>query len=287
MTAKANCAVSIIMAYQPCEVRGTPKGKFTVHAQQSSLLCQKYMDDPKPNPRKYSRQDLTKFLKQLKAKGNDLSVMGDFNKVLGSDPTGMSKLCRELVLLDEMKMRHDTSNEPATYACGTKQLDYILMSERCAVSIRKCGYDPLNHHLFSEHRDMFVDMVMEMLFGNLDNVLAAMQYRDVKSRDPKAVSDYLLAVNTYLTNHNFRERLQCLKDTIGEDHELAASLDKDLTRACLTASKQCKKMQQTPWLPKVIQARNLVNILKRLLGMYRTHVDMKKSIAKLQSKAGH
>jgi hypothetical protein len=54
----------------------------------------------------------------------------------------------------------------------------------------------------------------------------------------------------------------------------------------LTASKQCKKLRQTPWLPKVIQARNLVNILKRLLGMYRTHVDMKKSIVKLQRKAG-
>jgi hypothetical protein len=61
---------------------------------------------------------------------------------------------------------------------------------------------------------MFADMDMEMLFGNL----AAMQNRDFKARDPKAVSDYLLAVNTYLTNHNFRARPQRLKDTIGKDH---------------------------------------------------------------------
>jgi hypothetical protein len=45
-------------------------------------------------------------------------------------------------------------------------------------------------------------------------------------------------------------------------------------------------MRQTPWSPKVIKARDMVNILKQLLGMYRTQVNMTKSIAKLHSKAG-
>ncbi len=116
MAARSNRVVSIITVYQPCDVRGTSKGKFTVHAQQSSLLRKKYMDDPKPNPRKYFRKDLLAFLKHLKSKGDDLIVIGDFNEVLGNDPAGMSLICRELVLSDIMKMRHDTSAEPATYA---------------------------------------------------------------------------------------------------------------------------------------------------------------------------
>lgn len=84
MTARGNRAVLIITAYQPCDVRGTPKGKFTVHAQQTSILREKFMDNPKPNPQKY-------FWKSLKAKGDNLIVIGDFNEVLGNNPSGMSK----------------------------------------------------------------------------------------------------------------------------------------------------------------------------------------------------
>ena len=61
--------------------------------------------------------------------------------------------------------------------------------------------------MYSDHRGMFVDLDMELLFGNLDNVLATMQYRDFKARDPKAVTDYLTAVDAYLTEHTFHDRL--------------------------------------------------------------------------------
>ena len=286
MAAKADRVVSIITAYQPCDVCGIQKGKFTVHAQQTSILREKYMNDPQPNPRKYFRKDLTRFLQTLQDKGDDLILLGDFNEVLGSDPSGMSKLCRDLVLSDVMQMRHETSNAPSTYARRTKRLDYMLMSERCAVSIRKCGYQPFNHRMYSDHRGMFVDMDMELLFGNFDNVLATMQYRDFKARDPQAVTEYLTAVDTYLHDHHFHERLERLQATPDINHTLANGLDKDLTRACLSASRHCRKMRQTPWSPKVKKARDRVNILKRLLGMFRTKVNMHKSIEKLRSKAG-
>jgi hypothetical protein len=285
MAARGNRVVSIIMAYQPCAVRGNPKGKFTVHAQQSSLLRQANMSDPKPNPRKYFRHDLTILLKRLKAQGDDLIVMGDFNEALGNDPAGMSKICRELVLSDIMKLRHGTSDKPATYARGHKRLDYLLMSERCTIAVRNCGYKPFNHRLFSDHRGMFVDLDMELLFGNLDNVLAAMTYRDFRASNPQAVSKYLQGIQTYLTEHNFFTRMKRLSATSGHDHGLAEALDKDLTCACISASKRCRKMRLTPWSPKVIKAWDTVNILKRLLGMFRTHLNMSKSIAKLRSKA--
>jgi hypothetical protein len=85
-----------------------------------------------------------------------------------------------------------------------------------------------------------------------------------------AVSDYLYGVEQYMLNHNFFPRMKCLIATQGTDHALAEALDKDLTRACLSASKKCRNLRQTPWSPKVIKARDLVNILKRLLGIYRT-----------------
>jgi hypothetical protein len=218
MAARGNRAVSIILAYQPCEVRGTSKGKFTdVHTQQSSILRQKYRDDPKPNPHKYFRRDLLRLLKRLKAQGDDLIVMGN-------DPAGMSKIWSKMVLTDIMKMRHKTSDMPATYARGTKRLDYILMSERCVISVKACGYEPFNHRLFSDHCGMFVDM--DMALRNLDNVLALMVYRDFKARDPKAVSDYLQGVEDYLIDHNFATQVKLLVATQGTDHVLAKALDK-------------------------------------------------------------
>jgi hypothetical protein len=45
-------------------------------------------------------------------------------------------------------------------------------------------------------------------------------------------------------------------------------------------------MCETPWSPKVKKARDCLNILKHLLGMYHTWVNMSKSIEKLCSKAG-
>jgi hypothetical protein len=57
-------------------------------------------------------------------------------------------------------------------------------------------------------------------------------------------------------------------------------LDKDLTHACILAAKRCWKKRQTPWSPTVIKACNTVTILKWLLGMYSTRVNMKKSIEK-------
>jgi hypothetical protein len=239
MAARGNRVVSIITAYQPCDVRGTPKGKFTVHAQQTSILREKYMADPKPNPRKYFRKDLMAFLKSLKAKGDDLIVIGDFNEALGNDPAGMSKICRELILSDVMKMRHGTSDEPATYARGTKRLDYVLMSQRCAIAVRKCGYEPFNHRLFSDHRGMFVDMDTEMLFGNADNALAAMQYRDFKAKDPKSISEYLQGCGAYMREHNFTARLKRLTESNERNDLLAEALDQDLKRACISASTQC------------------------------------------------
>lgn len=218
MAAKANRVVLIIMAYQPCNMRRTLKGKFTIHAQQSSLLQEKYMDDPKPNPRKFFRQDLTTFLKSLKAKGDNLILLGNFNEVLGNGLAGMSKLCRELVLSYVTKMQHETSDTPATYAQATKQLDYILMSEQCAVSIQKCGYKPFNHRMFSNHCAMFVNMDMEMLFGNSNNVLPTMQHWDFKARDPKAISNYLTALNSYFKDHNFctKDKIECFKKGVKE-----------------------------------------------------------------------
>jgi hypothetical protein len=59
--------------------------------------------------------------------------------------------------------------------------------------------------LYSNHRGMFMDMDTEMLFGNLDNDLASMQYRDFKATDPKAVTEYLQGIGTYLKDNNFAE----------------------------------------------------------------------------------
>jgi hypothetical protein len=139
-----------------------------------------------------------------------------------------------------MSLQHGSSDLPATYARGTKRLDYILMSERCANAVQTCGYEPFNHRLFSDHRGMFLDMNMQLLFGNQDNVLASMQYRDFHATDPKTITDYLQRVFTYLREHNFSERLQRLIATAGTDHVLAEALDKDLTRACLSASAHCR-----------------------------------------------
>jgi hypothetical protein len=100
---------------------------------------------------------------------------------------------------------------------------------------------------------MLVDLDTVMLFGNFDNVLAAMQYRDFTARDPKAVTEDLQGVEKYLTNHTFQEQLQRLTNPNEENHPLAESLDKDLRWACISAPlivKKCAKLRGLQKLSK-------------------------------------
>lgn len=65
-------------------------------------------------------------MKDLISAKHDIYLLGDFNEELGADEVGMIKLSIDLGLIDLMANNHPHLPPVATYARGSKRLDYAL-----------------------------------------------------------------------------------------------------------------------------------------------------------------
>ena len=158
---KKKSKVIIVSAYQPVDKSGAP-GKITVAAQQVSLLTM--ANDSTKNPRTAFRRDLLKELQAYHEQGAAILLMGDFNETLGCDPEGMAMIASKLGLLNAMTQRHGKST-PATYARGSRTLDYALASPRICNAIVSAGYAAFDEHFTSDHRGMYLDLDDTIVFG--------------------------------------------------------------------------------------------------------------------------
>ena len=138
----------IFSVYQPVAKRGV-QGKTTVAAQQISLLL--LSKDTTHDPRTAFRRDLLHEIKVHTIKGKHILILGDFNESLGSDADGISHIAGHLGLMDVMASRHSTQ-PPASYARGSKCLDYAIASSQVCSALKKAGYDAFNARLHSDHR---------------------------------------------------------------------------------------------------------------------------------------
>ena len=196
----------IISAYQPI-FKSSQVGKITVAAQHISLLMR--TQDQVHNPRVAFRRDLTACLKDYHSQGFDILLVGDFNEALGSDPDGMSKIAGDFDLVDLMSGRH-SSNPPATYARGTKRLDYALASARVFDALEHAGYEAFNSRIASDHRGYFMDFHTEALFGSSTQNLANRANRTLSSSNTVQVTAYIRRKYELLIQCNAFERAQKL-----------------------------------------------------------------------------
>ncbi len=115
--------VVIISAYQPVLNNSKTTDKITIVTQQKSLLLQE--NDETSHPRTAFRRDLSACLASNKRKAVEILLVSNFNEVLGTDPDGMTKITSDHGLIDLMASRH-SSIPPATYARGSKRLDFFM-----------------------------------------------------------------------------------------------------------------------------------------------------------------
>ena len=168
-------------------------------AQQVSLLC--LTQDSVTNPRTAFRRDLHKALTEYSAAGTSLLVLGDFNEPLGQDPDGISHIAGTLGLMDLMMSRH-SSPPPATYARGSKRLNYALASPDVCAALRRTGYKEFNARIASDHRGNFFDFDAHALFGSATQSLATLAKRGLSAINVTQVTEYIRQKHSLLTEHN-------------------------------------------------------------------------------------
>jgi hypothetical protein len=250
--------------------RQSLKGLYTTATQQQSLLIRQ--QDNVTDPRTAFRRDLSSFLKRLRENNHGIILLGDFNERLGDDPAGISRIATEFHLIDLMRLQHPNLVEVATYARGSKRLDYVLGTAEIANSIENCGYEPFNFRYHTDHRAYFIDLNTKILFGSTIQPLAKFSDRILHSNNIRQVTKYIQTKHKMLTECNAFERGNRLEDPDNR-HEFAERLDADVLRSSLSAEKRIKKLKEPAWSIELAEARKKVSILSKALSMAKTRID--------------
>ncbi|KAI2511569.1 hypothetical protein MHU86_2823 [Fragilaria crotonensis] len=266
---RAGIKLIIVSAYQPVDRRGH-EGNLTVASQHRSLLLQ--TQDALNNPRSAFRRDLLETLRTYKKAGSDILLVGDFNEPFGSDHDGLSFIAAELQLVNLGNYRH-SSKVPATYARGSRCLDYALGSARVRDALISMGYESFNARLSSDHRGYFLDFDTQKLFGSLTPDLATSARRMLKANNPHQVTAYINKMYELLQEHNAFARGKRLT-FLGNRHQFAERLDRDLLAASLAAEASIPQFGEHAWSAELSMARRRVQYLKKCLSITKSGLDL-------------
>ena len=121
----------------------------------------------------------------------------------------------------------------------------------------------------SDYRGFFLDINASTLFGSETQHLPSLEFRDIQSKHSKSITTYITEKHAYLSDRRFFVRLQRMCDSNVPNPRLAQELDRELTRAGLSAGKKCRKLRKPQWSVKLTKARHKLSILKRVIGMVK------------------
>ena len=165
----------------------------------------------------------------------------------------------------------------ATFACGSKHIDYILCNTWVSdASLQGC-YDPFQYRLKGDHCTMVVNFDTHLLFGNPTTTLAAPAQREFSSKDAGSNWKYIQSKHKYLTQDHFASLLAHLQDAW--DPDLAEQLDRDFQSALSSTAKSVHRKPHAPHVTKLAKLHKEKNVLKQVLSQHRTGIDLSSSIA--------
>ena len=203
-------------------------------------------------------KDIISFVKTLRANNESIILCGDFNEILTID-SELIRLCTDpsIQLVDILSTIHPHTSELPTCDRGSTRIDFALISPDLVPAVQRCGYMPFRQYIDSDHRFLFLDLSTDILLGD-PSKLASLPMRDIRAKDPRAVTTYLEAKQSHLVNNNFYDRLGQLMQSSEPLPDLTESLDKLLLQASLHAGKQCKAIRREWWSTDLAKANEKV-----------------------------
>jgi hypothetical protein len=244
-------------------------GKKITYSQQIRFMRLNGVREPYPH--KIFIQDLKALVKSLHSAHHDVILMGDFNELIGAKPLEMASVINAGHLTNTYCFPHGLDPESATFARGTKRVDYILVSHRLTEHICATGAEPFNYRIFPDHLGLFVDFALPGFFDHACNDLVKSPSRDLIFNCLRHIKQYLLKMSKYMESHQIL-------------HVLAESINKDITRSMLAAEATCKSTAWAPWSKALHEAMNRLFILKCVLSQHLTGFNMSTSIHIMQPK---
>ena len=272
---KKGKSVFVITVYQAC--KSNPTANLTAAAQQLSALKQA---GDNATPREAFKRDLSKFIKQMMGPKDDAIVIGDFNEAIDDESGGIVRLMEDTGTVDLMTAVHD-KELPTTFDRGTSCIDYALATPRIANAVKRAGYTPTAGGLQSDHRGLYIDIDINEALGGTLSQLPTQTNRSFNASSPAMVSKYLDEATRKLESRNVSARVERLVNMDRPDHEMAESIDRDITRMLLSAASKLKKYKPPPWIEELHHTRRQLRVWKGHLKALRKNKTPPKSLESL------
>ena len=248
--------IMVITVYH-CNRPTNKTGRAAWH-QQQTLLTQ--LGRRNTNPRHNFREDIDRFLQQQISEITDIIIMGDFNETNHSTSL-IQHLMTKYQLYDLWDTRHEEDANLRTCLRGKTRIDHMLGTHNAKEALRFITFEPFTSRYKGDHRALTADFDIQQLFGNANENNIQTSQRLIRSNDPKNVVTYITHLHNHADEHNLFDRIQKLLDKGEPDHEEAESIDKQITRGCVYAEKQCQR-KRTPFF---LRKENQLQLELRLL----------------------
>jgi hypothetical protein len=286
---KANKVVRIITAYGVIE-RNT-SGEKTVYAQQRKILERQGALNPEPRSEMF--KDLGTRIKTLTRQGEEIILLIDANDSLSDPRSKFTGWTNENKLVNIMVQKHGTENEPATYAGGSKRIDYILTPPKIAEFVEAAGILELKAYSDSDHRALYADIDMAGFLGGKPSPLENSTLRGISSGDLRAVKQYTEALEKEIRERRLEERMKEVLTNIENNGGVANAahraimeeLEASFSEARLNSEKKCKHIRSHPWSPALRSAREDIRYWKLWLSQYKLGMDFTQQRVEISEEA--
>jgi hypothetical protein len=228
---KENKHITVINTYRVCSQRD-PGGTTASREQQ----CVQYADEELIqyvlDPHKQTLIDLQYFVQELLQGGYEVIIFLDANQeeyqpyrpqdhdacfktkgsfqVDGSIDGSLRSFMANCGLTNALTDIH-SDQVPNTHVRGSKQIDFALVTDGIRPCIKAVGlFD--ESILKSDHRAMFIDLDLSLLFGTSLERLERPQFRNLKLDDPRISDSYRKLLHKQFECHSIYDRVQKISE---------------------------------------------------------------------------
>jgi hypothetical protein len=252
---KENKQITVINAYRVCSQHDP--GYTTVSKQQKCI--QYAYDELRPyvlDPRKQTLIDVQYFVQELQQEGEEVILFLDTNQddqqtyrpqehnhVDGSIAGSLCTFMANCGLTNALMNVH-AKQVPNTHVRGSKQIDFALLTDGIRPCIKAIGL-LVESILKSDHRAIFIDLDLLLLFSAAPERLERPQFRNLKLDDPRISDSYRKLLHKQFECHNIYESVKKISergkadDWYLEDEHAYKTLGHDITAAMLRAVEKC------------------------------------------------
>ena len=230
-------------------------GLSTAWMQQRDLLRN---TNNNTNPRDAVLIDITAQIRKDIASNQSVILMGDLNEVIDSKERTHDTLT-QLGLVNMMETRM-LGPLPKTWNRGKTAIDHAYATIDVIRAVKKAGFAPFDVIALSDHRGIFFDVDMGVLFDEELYSTIPAQFRRLQSSNVKSVLEYNKLMKQEWDKHKIDSRLERVLMNIkkeGPTEELIKKLnilDTQITEIMRYCEKNCTTISRhclDPWSPKL------------------------------------